>query len=283
MSYTRPAHDAADASWSGASAYTRPAHDAADASWVPPDEVLAYVGLATIMGTVEAVASVDAAAVVDIASALGALQAVGQTPPSALVAAPSPLSPSVLAFHDFTVAIPDTAVSYYHADFTSASGVVRVPISSWQATLQTGQSSYVQCVVPAVADWVDVLTDAIEFKIIRTVTLLDGAEIEQVMAESPLQTLSYARGAYNYTATVAGYPDPYEEIEDPPEVFERTLAGVQTISTTPSSLRVRAQIDWLLRPGWLAVIDEETSLTVAYINYIVGSNQAYMDIGNRAG
>lgn len=35
MSYTRPAYDAADASWEGAAAYTRPAYDAADASFAP--------------------------------------------------------------------------------------------------------------------------------------------------------------------------------------------------------------------------------------------------------
>lgn len=34
MSYVRPDHDAADASWEGAPTYTRPDHDAADASWV---------------------------------------------------------------------------------------------------------------------------------------------------------------------------------------------------------------------------------------------------------
>ena len=34
MSYTRPDHDAADATWAGAPAYTRPDHDAADASWL---------------------------------------------------------------------------------------------------------------------------------------------------------------------------------------------------------------------------------------------------------
>lgn len=36
MSYTRPVHDAVDASWAGASAYSRPAFDAADASFEPP-------------------------------------------------------------------------------------------------------------------------------------------------------------------------------------------------------------------------------------------------------
>lgn len=34
MSYARPDHDAADASWLGQGAYTRPDHDAADASWL---------------------------------------------------------------------------------------------------------------------------------------------------------------------------------------------------------------------------------------------------------
>lgn len=34
MSYTRPDHDAADASWLGQAPYTRPDHDAADASWL---------------------------------------------------------------------------------------------------------------------------------------------------------------------------------------------------------------------------------------------------------
>jgi hypothetical protein len=50
MSYTRPDHDAADASWSSASAYTRPAYNDADGSWAPTGAAGTGAGEADITG-----------------------------------------------------------------------------------------------------------------------------------------------------------------------------------------------------------------------------------------
>lgn len=55
MSYTRPDHDMADASWLGLAPYARPDHDAADATWeVAPAEgaIVAVVGVMPYAGSV---------------------------------------------------------------------------------------------------------------------------------------------------------------------------------------------------------------------------------------
>lgn len=166
-------------------------------------------------------------------------------------------------------------------DLVTPGGLVRVPISSWQATLQTDVQSYVQCVVPAATDWVPDIEVATEFVISRIGTLLDGSTIEYEMARAPAQTVSLDGGAYNYTATISGYTAALTAVENPPASLDRTLTGVRTISRNSGNTRVRCDIDWLLRPGQRAYLDAEP-IIVSYVNYYVPGFDQYMDVGDRA-
>lgn len=260
MSYTRPATGSADATWLDAPAYTRPADGAADASFVP----------------------ITPQAIATAASPLGAPAVLGGIPlVDAWAAAPSPLSPeAVLAWHDFTAQL-DGAIPAYVMDLTTPGGAVRVPISSWQATLQTGASNYVQCVVPGVADWAASINAATEFTIWRTATPEGGPTIEYEMARAPLQTASYARGTSNFTCTLSGYSTAFAEDEAPDATYDRTLSDTRSITTGSGRTRVRCAIDWLLRPGHRAFYDGEASLIVAFINYYMPQgSDAYMDVGD---
>lgn len=256
------------------------------------------VSLPAIFGTVQAVGAhvagstaaasmLGASAVVgagvtgwaSAAAILGSGHAVGSVPMSAWAAAASPLgNPYAFAYHDFTAFIGDQITTYV-MDLDTPGGLVRVPISSWQATLQTGAKNYVQGVVPAVADWIDAINDATEFVITRAADTSVG-RIEYEMARAPLEQISIARGPTNYTATLSGYSTAFAENEEPDAAYDRTLTGIRSTTTGTAATRVRCAIDWLLRPGQRAYYDEGASFVVSYINYYVpATGDAYMDVG----
>ena len=199
----------------------------------------------------------------------------------AIVRGPQVLSaPAVLAWHDFTGQLGD-AITHYVMDLTTPGGTVRVPISSWQATLQTGASNYVQCVVPAVLPWAASINAATAFTIYRTAEIPGVAAIEYEMARAPLQTASYSQGNTNFTCTISGYSTAFAEDEAPPTSYDRTLTGVRSVTIGSGRTRVRCAIDWLLRPGQRAYYDGAASFVTAFINYYVPQgNDAYMDAGD---
>lgn len=200
------------------------------------------------------------------------------TQASAHIAAPSPLSPAkAVAFHDFTAQLGDT-ITHYVMDLLTPTGTYRVPISSWQATLQTGSSNYVQCVIPACSQWVDTLNAATEFVIWRRAVLPSGAAIEYEMARAPADTPAFDQSPSRHTCTLSGYSDAFAESLDPPAAYDRELTGLRTISSG-SSLRVRCAVDWLLRPGHRAYV-QGAPFVVRYINYYAPSGfDSYMDVG----
>jgi hypothetical protein len=198
----------------------------------------------------------------------------------ALVAAPSVLgSPSLLVLHDFTGQLGDTLTRYV-MDLVTPSGLVRVPISSWQATLQQGRANYVQCVVPGVAPWVATIGVATEFVLTRQAVLPDESVFEYEMARAPVGEARFDRGATNYTCTLSGYSPGFAVGEEPSGAAARVLTKVRSISSGSGGRRVRCAIDWLLRPGQLASF-EGSEFTAAFINYYVQGRDAYMDVGER--
>jgi hypothetical protein len=305
MSYGRPQWNLAYASFDGAAAYTRPAYNAADAEWTDPTPVEAHCAARSMLGAAQIVATAPPAAQAHAASMLGIGQLVVNVSPLSYVQAASPLgaarivggqyaaaiaagpailsasAPRAAVMHDFTAVIrPDTGQAYF-ADLVTPGGTVRVPIGSWQATLQTDRESYAQVVVPALAEIDGTVTDATEFAVVRAAATISGQPIEFELVRCPVETIALAQGAANYTATLSGYTDPFTADPNPPAGYDRQLTGVRTVFTYSSGMRVRCAIDWLLQPGQRAYWDT-TPILVAYINYYVGGGDAYMDVGDRA-
>ena len=261
MSYAPPLFDGAGASWASAAAYTLPAFNGAGATFVPPIEAVVIECLAVALSPLQAAAALARIIV-----------AVNASAPAVLGAC------SVLARHDFTGQLGD-AVTLFVMDLVTPTGTVRIPISSWQATLQTGSSNYVQCVIPACAIWASAINSATEFVISRRAVLTDGTAIEYEMARAPAESLQFDRGPQRYTCTLSGYNDAFAASEDPPAVYDRALTGIRSISSG-SSYRVRCAVDWLLRPGHRAFV-EGAPFVVAFINYYAPSgSDCYMDVGS---
>lgn len=181
-------------------------------------------------------------------------------------------------WNDFTRALGDPTTLFV-MDLVTPTGSVRVPISSWQATLQTGSSNYVQCVIPACSMWTEAINAAAEFVIYRRAVLPSGKAIEYEMARAPAGQTQFDRGPQRHTCTLSGYSDAFaDSVDPPPAAYDRTLSGVRSISSG-KSYRVRCAVDWLLRPGHRAFVSG-APLIVKFINYYVPSEwDSYMDVG----
>lgn len=198
---------------------------------------------------------------------------------TATSAAASPLGrAAAVGFHDFTGQLGDPTTLFV-MDLVTPTGSVRVPISSWQATLQTGSSNYVQCVIPACATWTEAINAAAEFVIYRRAVLPSGKAIEYEMARAPAGQTQFDRGPRRHTCTLSGYSDAFADSADPPPAaYDRALTGVRSISSG-KSYRVRCAVDWLLRPGHRAFVSG-APFVVKFINYYAPSEwDSYMDVG----
>jgi hypothetical protein len=326
MSYTRPAHDAADATWLGADAYTRPDADGALATWFTGDALAiaadsgplrqpqalgdvvtqalmqmpalfgdarpwgvfgsaGYAAAASMLGVAEILGThTQIGARIVLAPMLGAPALLGKHVRSAVVQLPGILAAEqVIGAHDFTPLMDADQPINYVVDLVTPDGLVRVPVSSWQATLNAGRVGYGQAVIPAAEPYVDDINAATEFVVYRRGTTLAGESIEQEMTRTPAEFVTLSTGPNNYTATIYGYPPEWDPVEDPPTVYDRTLHGVRSMTTYSSGTRVRCAIDWLLRPGQRAYAGE-TELIVGYINfYVPAGADEYMDVGERVG
>lgn len=257
-----------------------------------------WIQLPTLLGATAMLAKQDVSGLIYVLGPLGQPALTARQDPSGVMSVHTPLgSPQlraelrslgwisvqsmlsaerIYASHDFYDFLSDDPRHFYTMRLETSGGPTRVPISSWQATLHVEGASFVQCVVPTAYQWVDQLGDAESFVIFRKTTLLDGREIEAALASAPLQTLTFAQGGFNSTATLQGYLT--DLALNPDAIATPTLRNVQTVFTYADGIRVRCAIDWQLRPGMTCYYGT-TPVVVEYINYYVTQAQAYMDVG----
>jgi len=237
--------------------------------------------LSTPLGAAEATVTVPVGLQGQFTTPLGALEAT-LTAPSALArcALSSPLGAvSSVTLNDFSAVVTDPTARYVMR--ITGDPVVEIPISSWQATVQGDRQSFLQAVVPAASDYADILSarqGTAEMVIYRQTTIA-GLSVESEMARASLDTIQIDQGPTRYTATLRGYTAAFS---GPVSGSTVTLTGLRSVSqTVGGAIRVRADIDWNLRPGQTAT-DGGLSFTVGYINYFVPSTgDSYMDAGSR--
>jgi len=157
---------------------------------------------------------------------------------------------------------------------------LRVPIRSWQATVQKDRASYVQAVVPGIDRFIDdiEMRDSPEFVIRRSSVFPDGTEQGLFeLARAPM-TLEANTGWLNNTGTLTGYA----QMEPPVNPLTRVLSGARSVASSGlGNQRVRARLDFVVRPGDI-VNANGVIFEVAYINFYVTDTDEYMDLGSRA-
>ncbi|MCK2095622.1 hypothetical protein [Thauera aromatica] len=244
--------------------------------------VQAWAAAPSMMGAPTLVALSARASRVSAQSLMGVPAAYAVPVCVAVATSSGPLGmPVVRAYSDFSGALGD-AVTRYVMDLVTPTGLVRVPVSSWQATLQLDRSNYVQCVVPGCTQWVDDISAATEFVISRKATSPVGADVEHEMARAPLSAMTALdRGARRHTATLSGYAPGFSAPGTPETATDRMMRDVRSFSIASGGRRARCGVDWFLRPGHRATVDGD-QFTVSYINYYVGGGDAWMEIGERS-
>lgn len=194
----------------------------------------------------------------------------------------SGMSGEMLFFADWTAALDPVQTSIYYAcELTGAENSLsdlRLPISSWQATVQNGRADYVQAVVPAAEEYLDAIAARPDgrIKIHRGARFANGTGRELELTSVPLQAAYLSIGPRRRTIVLSGYGAVTTSIN--PSV--RHLEGVRSVSVQSGTLRARSAIDWLLRPGMVAHA-AGYEIQCDYINYYVSGNDAYMDVGER--
>jgi hypothetical protein len=169
--------------------------------------------------------------------------------------------------------IPQGAISHYELELTTPSDQVRIPIESWQARLQVDIASYVQCVIPDAAPWVDDINAALAFEIYR---VGGGYPDVQMTSQRPVSAL-FTRGPHRHSCSISGnllefYSDP-----EPDPLDDRTLRGIRSM-IWGSGLRVYCDIDFQLRPSHRAWANG-AEILVSFIQYNVTPTEAYMVVG----
>jgi len=226
---------------------------------------------------------------VEAASPLGAFNAVATVPSGIRGQFVGPLgefnSTVATDFHDLI----EGQTVYSVMDLTlDDDSIVRIPISSWNATIQTDERCYLRCSMPAgelTDDEFDAITEAVSFTITMQTTTSRGEPIERSFTCTPTDPdtllVQIDEGATNYTMQVYGYSDAYPTIDTPAEGFYRPMRGKSSLSTSPDRFRARCSVDWIMIPGDVAT-DGATEFTVAYMNvYATDDGNTYMDIGSR--
>jgi hypothetical protein len=224
----------------------------------------------------------DLTAIISAPSPLGPAFINATIPCQLLAILPSPLGwPSIVVqgYNDFGSVLPSGGFDQYRLVIDTPGGQVTVPMKSWQATLQTDESSYLQAVIPAAGSYADAIAAATVMTVWRRQCTADGATVvEAPMASGPVQTVRFDQGPTQHTATISGYWQQFVADPDPPEIYDRALVGVRARSSTNNGQNCRCAIDWLLQPGRRAFIDGDP-IIVRWMNYYVSNFDAYMDVG----
>src|SRR5574337_1178183 len=162
--------------------YVRPDFDAADATWyISVDARYVYIAEDVgVLGSPSIFVGLNRVSLIAVASPLGAPELfIGNAWYRSYVADSGlPLGVSSYAYTDPTQFIDESAPILYFMDLITDGVAVRVPISSWQATLQNDSSCYVQCVVPMFGNWSAAVAEADEFSIRRSGIFVDGVRFE---------------------------------------------------------------------------------------------------------
>jgi hypothetical protein len=192
---------------------------------------------------------------------------------------------AISAEFDWSAAVdPIRTQTYYALDIDDGIlPAVRVPISSWQATLRLDVSSYVQAVIPAADTWAEQIAarPTAEMIIWRGARFDNGTVYESEMARAGIQTLQRDQGPTNDTITISGYARLFSSDTPPTDSITATrqLTAIRSISSG-TNYRVRCGVDWYLKPGATAVIDDSRQFVAGWINYYANTSDQWMEVGS---
>lgn len=166
----------------------------------------------------------------------------------------------------------------YAADIETPGGSVRVPISSWQATLKTTESSWAQIVIPSAGANAEAIEEATEFAVSAIALSADGSVIGEVeIVRCAVGQVQYSRGPYRETVVVSGYLPGATATDSPSADDDKTISGVQMRFVSGGTIRYRCPLDPTMRPTF-RLYTEDGTLQADSVSFYALLPQAYMDV-----
>lgn len=184
-----------------------------------------------------------------------------------------PLNAGALSkFFDWEKVAPVQRQSVYLFEVSG----VRIPISSFQATMRNEGQSYLQAIVPAGTQFADVLAGMYG----ATMEILKGYRYPddslsplEAIATAPLELIRGDEGPSSDSLSLSGYGQLTASTP-----LLRQLRNVRYRSVNDGVRRVRCDIDLFLRPGHTATDSDGFEFSVATIQYYVGTRSDFMEV-----
>ncbi|CAO1663549.1 hypothetical protein NYA30BAC_01995 [Halomonas sp. NYA30] len=154
-------------------------------------------------------------------------------------------------------------------------GGQRVPMSSFQATMQRSGASFLQAIIPNGSEYISLLNNGqpMQVHLGYYYPQPDAFSGLATIAEAPLEQIRSDEGATRHTITISGYGQYKSDT-----LSQRKLKGVQTRSVNQGLRRIRSEIDQLLRPNHYAVDTDGSVFRVDKIQYFVNATSAAMEV-----
>jgi hypothetical protein len=179
-------------------------------------------------------------------------------------------------FQDWTSSLPSSILQTFYTLTITGSPDLVVPISSWQATLQTGErSDYLQATIPAAGNLSEAISERQDGRLIirKGYRFDDGSERSEIIVESEFSTIRSDRGPINYTITVSGYLQ-----SKPAQSATRKLSNVRSLNMSNGNYRARSDVDLFLQPG-MTVEAVGIYFTANYINFYANGVDQFCEVG----
>ncbi|MDX9896534.1 MAG: hypothetical protein RBS34_13890 [Desulfofustis sp.] len=204
--------------------------------------------------------------------------------PRCYLSAPGPLSsPDATVWTDWSdLATVGRQTSIYVLEIEATGfDTVRIPTSSYQSRLRSGDPSYLQVSIPDAPAWAAAVAERAEGQMILYGGIRieeTGAELLEEIARVDIGLIADQRGVRNQTLSVSGHATLSTRA-----ARTRTLRGLSYRASSGTGKRYRCSPDVFLRPGDTAVVSEyEESITVGLIVLVVGGNQSTMEVSEAA-
>lgn len=152
---------------------------------------------------------------------------------------------------------------------------VTVPIRSFQARSRYGESSFLQCVIPAANQWIDDIEERSEGDIIieAGARFPDGATEWTELLRADLSDVQFTHTARGMIIVITGYRS---NVFEPREV---TIApgSYQRRQSNSAAYRL-PDVDFNVRPGDLAHLPDGSDMVVGGISYMVNPRSAQTEL-----
>lgn len=161
----------------------------------------------------------------------------------------------------------------YVFDLNTDSGILRIPVQSFQSRLKDDGFSYLDVYIPAGTQYIGIAKIGQKMSIKRVVTFTDGSNIESEITVSTSTSVTPTLSANNSTMTISGSYQ-YPANNNPKSI---ALTAIQYVAYYNSTINIRSQPNSQLQPGDV-ISYGGLDYTASEITMFVDSTSSYLEV-----